>query len=84
MIVTKDDNALSNHNIFLDEVAPCPEEADTQGFGHAKHATMQGYKALIIKANDICVLHFCLGLVKMWIGFGQGGGGCYGGYRLMS
>ena len=45
---------------------------------HAKHATIEGYKALIIEAADVvaivCVMTFLqeLGLEGMWIKVGQG------------
>ena len=39
VIVTKEENALSNHTISLEGVSPCShEEADTQIFVNARHA----------------------------------------------
>ena len=52
VIVTKQEDAVSNHTISLDEMAPCShEEADTRIFVHARHATAEGSKVLVVKAN---------------------------------
>ena len=57
VIVTKDDTALSNHDVSLAEVSPCShEEADTRIFVHARQAAVEGYTTLMIKANDIDVV----------------------------
>ena len=68
--------------ISSENLAPCShEEADTRIFIHARHATMEGNKALVMKANDTDVLVIAiatqsplqeLGLQKMWIMFGRG------------
>ena len=68
--------------ISSENLAPCShEETDTGIFVHARHAAMEGNKALVIKANDTDVLVTSiatlsslqeLGLQKMWIMFGQG------------
>ena len=80
--ITKGDNVVSNQLISSENLAPCShEEADTCIFVHARHAAMEGNKALVIKANDTDVLVIAiatlpslqeLGLQKMWITFGQG------------
>ena len=51
VIVTKGEDAISNKRKSLDSVAPCcREEADTRIFVHARDATLEGSKSLIIKA----------------------------------
>eukprot|EP00745_Piridium_sociabile_P026562 TRINITY_DN4240_c0_g2_i9.p1 TRINITY_DN4240_c0_g2~~TRINITY_DN4240_c0_g2_i9.p1 ORF type:complete len:1084 (-),score=281.98 TRINITY_DN4240_c0_g2_i9:490-3741(-) len=82
VIVTKEEDAVSNHTINLDEVAPCShEEADTRIFVHARHAAEVGSKVLIVKASDTDVLVIAvsvlphlqeIGLQQLWIAFGQG------------
>uniref|UniRef100_H3AU70 Uncharacterized protein n=1 Tax=Latimeria chalumnae TaxID=7897 RepID=H3AU70_LATCH len=81
VIVTKGENVISNQMICLEDMAPCThEEADTRIFIHARHATMEGNKVLMIDANDTGVVVIAisvlsslkeLGLEKMWIAFGQ-------------
>ena len=52
VIVTKEENALSNHTISLEGVSPCRhEEADTRIFVHARHAAQEGRTSLLVKAN---------------------------------
>ena len=82
VIVTKGEDAISNKRKSLDSVAPCcHEEADTRICVHARDATLEGSKSLIIKANDTDVVVIAvsvlpslqkLGLENMWIAFGQG------------
>ena len=82
VIVTKEQDALSNHTINLAEVSPCNhEEADARIFVHAHHAAEKGSKALMIKASDTDVLVIAvsvlptlqkIGLQQLWIAFGQG------------
>lgn len=82
VIVTKGEDAISNTRKSLDAVSPCcHEEADCRIFVHARDATTDGSKSIIIKANDTDVLVIAisvlpslqeLGLEKMWIAFGQG------------
>ena len=82
VIVTRGDGAISNRVRSLDAVAPCShEEADTRVFVHARDATLQGSKSIIIKANDTDVVVIAvstmpslqeLGLEHLWIAFGQG------------
>ena len=51
--MTKGEDAISNKRKSLDSVAPCcREEADTRIFVHARDATLEGSKSLIIKDND--------------------------------
>ena len=82
VIVTKEDTVLSNHEISLDDISPCShEEADRRVFVLARHAVQEGYKVLMIKANDTDVVIIAkatlpslqeLGLQKLWVAFGQG------------
>ena len=82
VIVTKKEDAVSNHSVNLDAVASCShEEADTCIFVHAKHATETGSKVIMIKASDTDVVVIAvsalpalqeLGLHQLWITFGQG------------
>ena len=60
------------------------EEADSRIFVHAKDATTDGSKSIIIKANDTDVLVIAIsvlpslqeiGLEKMWLVFDQGAKG---------
>ena len=56
VIVTKEENALSNHTISIEDVSPCSHrEADTQICVHARHA-QEGTKSLLVKANDTDIL----------------------------
>lgn len=80
VIVTKEEDAVSNHTISLDGVTLYNHE-DTKIFMHAKHAVAEGNKALMIKANDTDVLVIAVsvlpalkefGLEKLWLAFGQG------------
>uniref|UniRef100_H3A1T1 Uncharacterized protein n=1 Tax=Latimeria chalumnae TaxID=7897 RepID=H3A1T1_LATCH len=69
-----------NHHDKEDLVLCTHEEADTCIFVHARHATMEGNKVLMIDASDddvviaLSVLSSLKehGLEKMWIAFGQG------------
>ncbi|KAJ8364285.1 hypothetical protein SKAU_G00131160 [Synaphobranchus kaupii] len=82
VIVTKEEDTVSNQATSLDDVAPCNhEEADTRIFIHAKHAAAEGSTDLIVKASDTDVIVIAvsvlpalqeLGLEKLWIAFGQG------------
>jgi hypothetical protein len=82
VIVTKEDIALCNQDIPLQDVSPCShEEADSRIFVHAMHAAREGYTSLLVKANDTDVVVIGiyvmptlleLGLQKLWISFGQG------------
>ena len=82
VIITKGEHAISNTRKSLDAVSPCcHEEADTRMFVHARDATTDGRKSIIIKANDTDTLVIAIsvlpslqeiGLEKMWIAFGQG------------
>ena len=85
VLVTKEENVLTSTNytnMSLEELAPCThEEADTRIFLHAWHAAREGYKSLLVDANDtdIVVLAIslmssltALGLKEMWVRFGKG------------
>jgi len=58
VIVTKGPEALSNHPEYsLSEISPCShEEADTRVFLHVKDAVKEGFKTVMISANDTDVL----------------------------
>lgn len=48
---------MSNKRKSLDGLAPCcHEEADARIFVHARDATLDGSKSLIVKANDTDVV----------------------------
>lgn len=82
VIVTKGGDAISKTVQSLDAVFPCcHEDANSQIFVHARDATTDGSKSIIIKANDTDVLFIAisvlpslqkLGLQEMWIAIGQG------------
>ena len=81
VIVTKEENALSNHTISLEGVSPCShKEADTLIFVHARHAAHEGSKSLLVKASDTDIIVIAIsvmatlqamGLQQLWIAFGQ-------------
>ena len=83
--MTKGENAItttSDTSVNLDEVAPCShEQADTRIFVHARHAAIEGYKSLMIEADDMDIVVIAIsfmpsfaatGLEKMWVAFGKG------------
>ena len=81
VIVTKEEDAVSNRTINLAGLAPCSqEEADTQIFVHARHATEAGSNVIMVKASDTDVVFAVsvlqalqeLGLQQLWVAFGQG------------
>ena len=82
MVVTRVEQADSNHNISFEGLAPCNhEEAGTRMFVHARHAVSHGHRMVMLKANDTDVLVIAItvfpvlkdqGLEKMWLAFGQG------------
>jgi len=82
VIVTKEEDAVSNRTINLAGVALCShEEADTRIFVHARHATEAGSKVIMVKASDTDVVVIAvsvlqalqeLGLQQLWVAFGQG------------
>ena len=82
LIVTKEEDAVSNHEIRLNGIAPSThEEADTRIFLHARHAVEESNEVLMIKSSDTDVLVIALsvlpalgkiGLKQLWIAFGQG------------
>ena len=81
VIVTKEENALSNHTISLEGVSPCShEEADTRIFVHARHAVQEGSKSMLVKARDTDILVIATSVMptlqaiclqQLWIAFGQ-------------
>ncbi|KAJ8405154.1 hypothetical protein AAFF_G00321450 [Aldrovandia affinis] len=80
IIVTKEEDAVSDRTINLAGVAPCShEEADTRIFLHARHATEAGSKVIMVKASDTDVVVIAvsvlqalqeLGLQQLWVAFG--------------
>lgn len=82
VIVTKEEDAVSNRTINLAGVAPCShEEADTRVFVHARHAIEAGRKVIMVKASDTDVVVIAvsvlqalqeLDLQQLWVAFGQG------------
>ena len=86
VIVTKEEDAVSNHTIDLAGVAPCShEESDTRIFVHARHATEAGSKVimhgqsqrhrcrgLLVIAVSVLQTPQELGLQQLWLAFGQG------------
>ena len=82
VIVTREEEVVSNQVISHEGMAPCNhEEADSQIFLHARHAVAKGHTSLIIKASDTDVLVIAIsvfqilndiGLEKVWVAFGRG------------
>ena len=82
VIVIKEENALSNHTISLEDMSSCSqEEADTWTCVHARHAAQEGSKSMLVKASDTDILVItisvmptfrAIGLQQLWIAFGQG------------
>lgn len=63
VIVTKEEDAVSNRTINLAGVAPCSqEEADTRIFVHARHATEAGSKVIVTQilslSQSVSCRHF--------------------------
>lgn len=82
VIVTRLEGVVCNRPISTEGLAPCNhEEADTRIFVHARHAVAEGFRSIMIKANDTDILVISvsvlssfqdLGLQTLWIDFGQG------------
>ncbi len=82
IIVTKGEDAVCNTARDRSGLSPCRHvEADTRLFVHTKDAVLEGYKTVIIKANDTDVVVIAvsvfssleeLGLLKLWVAYGQG------------
>ena len=83
VIIKKGSKVISYQiKINLEDISPCNhEEADTRIFLNAKDLVKDGYKTVMIKANDTNVLVIAivtfshlqeLGLEELWIAFGQG------------
>lgn len=81
VVVTKEEDVVSNKAIPPD-ITPCiHEEADTRIFVHTISVTLQWIKSVIVKANDTDVVVIAvavmpclhdLGLDFMWVTFGNG------------
>ena len=81
VIVTKEENALSNHTSSLEGLSPCShEEAATRICVHVRHAAQEGSESMLVKASDtdirviaISVMSIlqAIGLQQLWIAFGQ-------------
>ena len=57
IVVTKEENVVSNKALDTDLIAPCNhEEADTRMFLHAKHAALGGIKSVHIVSSDTDVV----------------------------
>ena len=62
VIVTRENDVASNHEVSMDGLAPCcHEEADTRIF---VHAVEEGSKVLMIKANDTDVLVIAISVLS--------------------
>ena len=82
VVVTKGPDVLSTSETCLDRLDKCfHEEADSRIFVHGKHATEEGSKSIMIKANDTDILVIALsifpslqdlGLQQLWVAFGHG------------
>ena len=82
VVVTRVEQAVINHNISFEGLAPCNhEEVDTRMFVHARHAVSHGHKMVMLKANDTDVLVIAITVFpvlkdqvfeKMWLAFGHG------------
>ena len=83
VIITKFSKVISDQTkINLEGISACNnEEADTRIFLHARDAVKDGFKTVMIKANDTDVFVTAiaaflniqeLGLEEIWIAFGQG------------
>ena len=82
VIVTREESVVCNKPVQLEGLTSCNhEEADTRMFVHARHATAEGNKVIMIKASDTDVLVIAisvfdmlhaLGCERLWIAFGQG------------
>lgn len=80
--ISNEESLISYQDVNFENVAPCTqEEADARIFFHARHADVQGSKALVIKANDADVQVIAnaaapslyqFGLNKIHMMFGQG------------
>ena len=81
VIVTKEENALGNHTISLEDVSPCShEEADTWICVHAKHAAQDDSTSMLVKASDTDIIVIAISVMptlqaigqqQLWIAFGQ-------------
>ena len=79
VIITKGEDVVSNTYINKNELAPCThEEADTRLFVHAKDASIEGNKKIIISSTDTDVVVIAIScfsdlhIEKLWIAFGRG------------
>jgi hypothetical protein len=79
IVVTKEDNVVSNTAIYTDYIAPCiDEEADTRMFLHTTHAAIGGSKSIYIVSydTDVVVIGVAvfddLNVDHLWMTFGKG------------
>ena len=79
IVVTKEENVVSNKTIDTDFIAPCTHEAaDTRMFLHAKHAAIGGSKSINIVSSDTdvvvigVVVFDDLNMDHLWMTFGKG------------
>ena len=67
VIVTKGEDAVSNTNINRNELSPCThEEADTRLFVHAKDASTEGNKKIIISSTDTDVVVIAISCFRIY------------------
>ena len=80
IIVTRNDQALSNKNRDLSGLTCSHEEADTRIFVHARYAIIAGAKRITMKVNDTDILVITIslfsflqqdGLQELWLNFGK-------------
>ena len=78
-IVIKGEDVVSNTNINKNELSPCThEESDTRLFLHAKDASIEDNKKIIISSTDTDVVVIAIAcfrdlhVEKLWIAFSRG------------
>ena len=81
LVSTKEENVLVNRNNTFNTEGVDPsnqEEGDTRLLLHIKHAYDQGFRKLVVVANDSDVVVICISLYaqladsELWVDFGSG------------
>ena len=79
VISTADVDVITSSTIDKAGLAPCnPEEADTRIFVHARHASLNGMKKILIRTVDTDVVILAIAFAKklevegLWVAFGVG------------
>ena len=79
VISTADEDVISSTTIDKAGLAPCNhEEADTRIFVHARHASVNGMKKILIRTVDTDVVILAIAFAKrlkveeLWVAFGVG------------